>query len=93
MYYWQIDKSKIKQGTRSGRWYKARVLSQEGAICEIDTEATVLRLNQSKLRQEKGAWNDVALSPDIPPLPPPSDLVPREPLDVPREQAMDQLPG
>jgi hypothetical protein len=51
--YWQIDKSKIKQGTMSGRWCKARVLSQEGALCVIDTGTTVLRVNQSKLRQER----------------------------------------
>ena len=91
--YWQIDKSKIKQGTMTGKWYKARVLSQEKAICVIDTETSVLRVNQTKLRQEEGAWNDVALPPDSPPLPPPSDSVPRERLDVPREQAMDQLPS
>ena len=76
----------------SGRWYKARVLPQEGAICVVDTGATVLRVSQSKLRQEKGAWNDLALSLDSPPLPPPSDSVPRERLDVPRERAIDQLP-
>ena len=29
VYYWQIDKNKIKQGPMSSRWYKARVLSQE----------------------------------------------------------------
>ena len=28
VYYWQIDQSKIKHGTTSGRWFKARVLSQ-----------------------------------------------------------------
>jgi hypothetical protein len=93
VYYWQIDKSRTKQEPMSGRWYKARVLSHEGAICVIDTGTTVLRVNQSKLRQENGAWNDVALSPDSPPLPPPYDSVPRERLDVPRERAMDQLPG
>ena len=59
----------------------------------IDTGATVLRANQSKLRQEKGAWNDAALSLDSPPLPPPSDSVPRERLGIPPERAMDQLPG
>ena len=59
----------------------------------IDTGTTVLRVNQSKLRQEKGAWNDVALSPDSPPLPPQSDSVLRERLDVPRERLGDQLPG
>ena len=37
VYYCQIDKSQVKHGTISDRWYKARVLSQERAICVIDT--------------------------------------------------------
>ena len=37
------------------RWCKAWVLSQEEAICVIDTGTTVLRVNQSKLRHKKGA--------------------------------------
>ena len=40
VYYWQIDKSKIKQGATSGRWYKARVLSREGSICVIGAGQT-----------------------------------------------------
>ena len=42
----------------SGRLYKARTLLQEGAICVIDTGATVLRVNQSKRRKDKYVWND-----------------------------------
>ena len=52
VYYWQTDEIKIKQETMSRSWYKARVLSQEGAICVIDTRKTVLRVRQSKVRQE-----------------------------------------
>ena len=52
VYYWQIDKSKIKHGTTSWRWYKARIVSQEGAVCAIDTGSTVLWVTQSKLRKE-----------------------------------------
>ena len=48
-----MDKSKIKHGVTFGRWFKARVHVQEGAICVIDTGTTVLRVNQSKLRKEK----------------------------------------
>ena len=59
----------------------------------IDTGTTVMRVHQSKLRQEKGAWNDVALLPDNLQPPPPFDSAPRERLDVPRERAMDQLSG
>ena len=59
VYYWQVDKSKIKHGVTSGRWYKARVLSQEGAICAIDTGTIVLRVKQSKIAEIKrnGAFN------------------------------------
>ena len=53
----------------------------------IDTRTTVLRVSQSKLRQENGAWNDVALPPDNPSPPPPSER-----LEVPRERAIFQLP-
>ena len=93
MYYWQIDNMKIKPGTMSGKCCKARVLSQEGAICAIDMGTTMLRVNQSELRQEKGVWNDAALPLDCPPPPPPSDSVPRERQDAPRDRAMVQLPG
>ena len=41
VYYWQVDKSKMKHGATSGRWFKARVLSQEGAICVIGAGTTV----------------------------------------------------
>ena len=59
----------------------------------IDTGTIVLRVSQPKLRQEDGVGNDAALSPDSSPPPPPSDSAPREQLDVPRERAIDQLPG
>ena len=87
VYNWQVGKSKIKQGTTSVRWYKARVLSQEGAICVIDTGTTVLRVNQSKLRQEKATWHNVSSSPDHRQPHPPSASAPRERLDPPRERA------
>ena len=50
-YCWQVDNSKLKHGATSGRWFKARMLSPERAICVIDTGTTVLRVNQSKLRK------------------------------------------
>ena len=62
-------------------------------ICVIDTRTTVLRVNQAKMRQEKGAWNNAALSPNSSPAPPPSDSAPREQLGAPRERAIGQLPG
>ena len=59
VFYWQVEQSKIKQGIATGQWFKARVLSQEGAVCVIDTVTTVLRVNQTKLRKDKDIWNDV----------------------------------
>ncbi len=71
----RLTNSKIKHWTTSGRWYKARILSQEGAICVIDTGSTVLRVNQSKLWKEKlpgdttesrGSYLSVASSMSLP---------------------------
>ena len=64
-----MDNSKIKHGVTSGRWYKARVLSQEGAIRAIDTGTTVLRVNQSTWRKEQGMES-------------PTDPVPRDRSDI-----------
>ena len=63
VYYWQVDTSKIKHGVTSGRWFKERVLSPDGAICVIDTGTTVRWVNQSKLRKEKGMESQIALVP------------------------------
>ena len=88
VYYWQIDKSKIKHGTTSGRWYKARILSQEGAICVIDTGSTVLRINQPKMRKAKFAGDttdprgsDVSATP--------TSSLPRERPDIPDDHPQD----
>jgi hypothetical protein len=70
--YWQVDKVKIKRGVTSGRWFKARVLSQEGAICVIDIGSTVLRTNQSNLRKEQFVESA-------------ADSLPRERLDAPTD--------
>ena len=73
VYYWQVDKStKKKHGTTSGRWFKARVLSQEGAICVLMQVPQFLRVNQSKLRKEKFVDS-------------PTDSLPRERPDVPAD--------
>ena len=58
--------SKFKPGAASGRSCQARLLSQDGAVCVIDIGATVLRVNQSKLRRAKDAWNDVVAPQGIP---------------------------
>ena len=41
---------------------RARVISQDGAICIIDTGTTLLRLDQSKLRNAKDDWADVEVT-------------------------------
>ena len=72
----------------------ARALSQEGAICVIDTGTTVLTWKQSKLRTEKGACNAVivarehshSISVSA------SSSLPRERLEVLGGYSMDQLP-
>jgi hypothetical protein len=90
VYFWQIDKSKIKHGTTSGRCYKARILSQEGAICVIDTGATVLQVNQSNLRKEKFAGDTTdSRGPDLSATP--TSSLPRERLDVSDDQPQDHI--
>ena len=90
-FYWQLDQRKLKQGVPSGRWYKARVLSQEGAVCVIDTGATVLWANQSKLRKERNAWDDVQPPPDQEQLIPPIHPLPRERLRESSAQSLATL--
>ena len=58
----------------------------------IDTRTTVLRVNQSTLRREKDAWNEVVAPQDHHQPPPYPASVPRERLDPPRERPVDQLP-
>jgi len=90
VHYPQIGKSKIKQGTASGRWYKARVLSHEGATCVIDTETTVLRVHQSEFLKEKHAWNVVTVSLEYVQSSPATDYLPRGRLTPPGGPPVDQ---
>ena len=70
---------------------KARILSQEEAICVIDTGSTVLRANQSKLRKEKST-NDVADSREQDQsAPTAASSLPRERPDVPDDQSQEHL--
>ena len=86
----RLTTSTIKHATTSGRWYKARILSQEGAICVTDTGATVPRVNQSKLRKEKFAGDSTDLQESDLSATPTLSL-PRERLDVPDDQPQDHL--
>ena len=81
-YILAIRQSKTKQGITSGRWYRPRILPQEGAICIIDTGVADLRVNQSKLRKHKGTGDvaDISTSSQHNPV---SGSLPRERPDVP----------
>ena len=46
VFVWIDDKAKYKA---VGRWARARVISQNGAIVTVETEKAVLRVNQSKV--------------------------------------------
>ena len=51
----------------SGRWFRAKVLSQNRAIGVIGAGSTVMRANQTRLRRERGAWHDVGVPQEGPP--------------------------
>ena len=36
-FYWQVDPSKIKHGVAQGKWVRGKIVSQEGAICILDS--------------------------------------------------------
>ena len=55
---WIDDKAKYKA---VGRWARARVISQNGAIVTVETDKAVLRVNQSKVRRDYDPWHDVPL--------------------------------
>ena len=54
-----------KQSARAlkavGRWARARVIFQNGAIVTVETDKAVLRVNQSKVRQDRDPWHDAPL--------------------------------
>ena len=58
VFVWIDDKAKYKA---VGRWARARVISQNGAIVTVETEKAVLRVNQSKVRRDYDPWHDVPL--------------------------------
>ena len=58
VFVWIDDKAKYKA---VGRWARARVISQNGAIVTVETAKAVLRVNQSKVRRDYDPWHDVPL--------------------------------
>ena len=77
MFVWIDDKAKYKA---VGRWARARVISQNGAIVTVETDKAVLRVNQSKVRRDYDPWHDVPLPRN---LDKPEKDVPLEPEDEP----------
>ena len=77
VFVWIDDKAKYKA---VGRWARARVISQNGAIVTVETEKAVLRVNQSKVRRDYDPWHDVPLPRN---LDKPEKDIPLEPEDDP----------
>ena len=57
---------------RKERWIRGTVISQEGAMVNIQVDNAVMRVNQSKVRRDHVEWHDVAVpgldNPDPAPL-------------------------
>ena len=52
VWYYQVDKSKIKRGAKAGRWIRAKVIraSPRSSMVVIDLGTRILQVNQSLLR-------------------------------------------
>ena len=57
----ELRKLALKAHKAVGRWARARVISQNGAIVTVETDKAVLRVNQSKVRRDYDPWHDVPL--------------------------------
>ena len=51
VFYWQEDPSKIQQGRKSGKWLKVGIIAVKGSMAAVNTGATILQANMSKLRR------------------------------------------
>ena len=59
---WFEDKSKIKQGKKTGTWERVTVIAVENAMVTVNSKTRgVMRVNQSKLRKDADEWYDVDL--------------------------------
>ena len=58
VFVWTQDSSKFKD---KGRWVRATVLGQEGAMVQANTGKAVIRVNQSKVRRDHDEWHDVSI--------------------------------
>ena len=58
VFVWTQDSSKFKD---KGRWVRATVLGQEGAMVQANTGKAVIRVNQSKVRRDHDEWHGVSI--------------------------------
>ena len=50
MFYWQDDPRKIQQRRTSGKWLKVEIIAVNGPMAVVNTGATILQANISKLK-------------------------------------------
>lgn len=76
VWYYQVDKSKIKRGAKAGRWIRAKVIraSPRSSTVVIDLGTGILQVNQSLLRRDADIFSDTEIpmiDPAAPTVPPP----------------------
>ena len=80
VWYYEVDKNKIKPGVRVGRWIRAKVIraSPRSSVVVIDLGTRVLQVNLSLLRRDADKFSGVdipmvsgPLGPAAPDVPPP----------------------
>ena len=86
VFVWIDDKAKYKA---VGRWARARVISQNGAIVTVETDKAVLRVNHF-FRRDNDPWHDVPLPRN---LDKPEKDVPLEPDDEPENPEENEGPA
>ena len=54
VFYWQVDKSKIRSdGSKGGIWLKGKVISIEGAMVGLDLGTRLIKVNVTKVRKDE----------------------------------------
>ena len=76
VWYYQVDKSKIKRGAKAGRWIRAKVIraSPRSSMVVIDLGTRILQVNQSLLRRDADIFSETEIpmiDPAAPTVPPP----------------------
>ena len=63
VWYYQVDKSKIKRGAKAGRWIRAKVIraSPRSSMVVIDLGTRIIQVNQSLLRRDADIFSDTEI--------------------------------